>query len=87
MSDMVRCPSCRGAKRVPKLGGMIGDCSTCDAKGKIKACDKPVPVVAVVEPVVADIVEQVAEVIAITEPEINTEEKRKALYKRKTVAK
>lgn len=47
MSESIRCPSCRGAKRVPKLGGMIGDCNTCIGKGTILAVDKPKPAVVV----------------------------------------
>ena len=45
--DKVRCPSCRGAKKVAKLGGIIGECNTCEGVGKIKAADK----VAIVIPV------------------------------------
>jgi len=62
MTDMIRCPACRGSKKVPKLGGMIGDCNTCLGKGEILASDKPVPVI--VEPVVmaSDIVKQVADI-------------------------
>lgn len=44
MTETVRCPSCRGAKKVPKLGGMIGECNTCLGKGTIFAVDKPVKV-------------------------------------------
>ena len=47
MTDLIRCPACRGAKKVPKLGGMIGECNTCIGKGQIKAIDKPVKVEAV----------------------------------------
>ena len=32
---MVRCPACRGAKKVMKLGGLEGDCNTCLGKGEI----------------------------------------------------
>ncbi len=41
MTDTIRCPACRGAKKVPKLGGMIGECNTCTGNGTILACDKP----------------------------------------------
>lgn len=51
--DMIRCPSCRGSKKVAKLGGVIGDCNTCVGSGKIKAVDKPKPIIAeIVEPVI-----------------------------------
>lgn len=49
MTDEIRCPACRGRKHVEKLGGIIGECNTCSGSGKIKACDKPVPVVPVVD--------------------------------------
>lgn len=41
MTNTIRCPACRGAKKVPKLGGMIGECNTCTGKGTILGCDKP----------------------------------------------
>jgi hypothetical protein len=95
MTDTVRCPACRGAKKVPKLGGMIGECNTCSGKGTILAVDKPKPVI--VEPVEsqADIIKAVAEALPVStfepvalpeEPQIKIDGK-KALYKRKAVAK
>ncbi len=39
--EMVRCTSCRGTKKLAKLGGVVGDCNICDGTGKIKASDKP----------------------------------------------
>ena len=45
MSDLVRCLSCRGAKKVQKLGGILGDCNTCDGTGKVKASEIAKPVV------------------------------------------
>lgn len=61
MVDTIRCPACRGAKKVAKLGGMMGECNTCKGDGHINAIDKPVPVVA--EPMFAttDIISQVGE--------------------------
>ena len=44
MTDMIRCPACRGSKKVPKLGGMIGECNTCNGKGTILAADRPIKV-------------------------------------------
>lgn len=79
--DMVRCPSCRGAKKMAKLGGVIGDCNTCNGDGKIKACDKPVSVVVVNEPV-CDIVSQVAECLPVSNVDTKIDGKR-AVYKRK----
>ena len=29
-----RCPTCKGAKKMPKIGGMAGDCNTCKGTGK-----------------------------------------------------
>ena len=42
MNDTVRCPSCRGAKKIAKLGGIVGECNTCMGKGTILLKDKPV---------------------------------------------
>ncbi len=61
--DKVRCPACRGSKRVPKLGGMIGECDTCKGIGSINAEDKPVPVKSEPVPIVNDIIKATAEVI------------------------
>jgi len=97
MTDLIRCPACRGAKKVPKLGGMIGECNTCSGKGTILAVDKPKPVI--VEPVEsqADIINAVANALPVStvEPdkftvevlkpvEVDTKiDGKKALYKRK----
>jgi hypothetical protein len=85
--EMIRCSSCRGAKQVPKLGGMFGECNTCKGSGKIKGCDKPVMVIPeAVEPV-GDIVKQVANCV---EPSIDTPaatvtkvDPKRALYRKK----
>lgn len=66
MTDDIRCPSCRGAKKVPKLGGMIGECGTCKGKGTILASDKPKPVVVEVTESVADIVKATSEALPFT---------------------
>lgn len=67
MTDTVRCPSCRGAKKVPKLGGMIGECNTCLGKGNILACDKPVAVITETAPITEDIIKAAAECLPIAE--------------------
>lgn len=90
MSETIRCPSCRGAKKVPKLGGIVGECNTCAGKGTILAADKPKPSAAV-ETITPDamVIKAVADAIPtsnIVEPIIKVDGK-KALYKRKTVAK
>ncbi len=51
--DSIRCPACRGAKKVPKLGGMIGECNTCAGKGTILAIDKPVKIEVTLEDVIS----------------------------------
>ncbi len=95
----IRCPSCRGAKKVPKLGGMVGECNTCSGEGKIKACDKPAPAAYVAAPITDEIVSEVARVVPIAveiaeQVRIDTEVKaemepvkpvnnKKILYKRK----
>jgi len=87
MSDKIRCPACRGAKKVPKLGGVVGDCNTCNGDGQINACDKPKPVI--VEPVkpVNEIIEQVADCLPASEPEPEPIQKKvngkRAVFKRK----
>lgn len=43
MSESVRCPACRGSKKVAKLGGIIGECNTCKGEGTILASEKFVP--------------------------------------------
>jgi hypothetical protein len=101
MVEMVRCPACRGSKRVPKLGGMIGDCNTCNGNGLIKAVDKPVKVEAVIEDVThKDLINAVADcippssvqdkfVIEVLKPvEVDTKiDGKKALYRRKVATK
>lgn len=57
MDNLIRCPACRGTKKVARLGGVIGDCLTCDSTGKIKAVDKPIPVVVQQAELVNDIIE------------------------------
>lgn len=63
MTDTVRCPSCRGAKKVAKLGGIVGECNTCKGKGTILAIDKPQPIAQVVEPVANNIIKAVADCV------------------------
>lgn len=96
MTDLIRCPSCRGSKKVPKLGGMIGDCNTCKGKGNIAAVDKPKPVIVEELPDVSSIAHAVAdcvpassvaeklavEVLQPVKPEIKVDGK-KAIFKRK----
>jgi RecJ-like exonuclease len=65
MNESVRCPSCRGAKKVPKLGGIVGECNTCRGKGSILLADKPKPqVIEHLEPA-SDIIKQVSNVAAV----------------------
>ncbi len=40
MTDTVRCPECRGSKKVAKLGGIVGECNTCKGTGTIEAAAK-----------------------------------------------
>lgn len=88
MTELVRCPACRGTKKVPKLGGIVGECNTCKGEGSIKAIDKPKPVpVLVVEPV-KDVIEQVAQAVPVSVVEekpkaVKTANGKRAIYKRK----
>ncbi len=67
MTESVRCPACRGSKKVPKLGGVIGDCNLCQGKGSILAVDKPKPVI--VEPHVSqsEIINAVADSVPVSD--------------------
>lgn len=103
MTDTVRCPACRGAKKVPKLGGVIGECNTCKGRGDILAADKPKPVIS--EPVACnqEIIAAVSHAVPTSSVTITTDvqlpdsdkvvvdsikiDGKKALYKRKTIAK
>lgn len=71
--NMIRCPACRGSKRVAKLGGMIGDCNCCKGKGEIDECDKPNIVMAPIPEPVAEIVKAVSQAVAVS-PEPVTQE-------------
>lgn len=97
MTDRVRCPACRGAKKVPKLGGIVGECNTCSGVGTILESDKPKPVIAVNEDVSAkELISAVSDcvptsnnddkfVVEVLKP-IEIEKKvdgKKAIYKRK----
>lgn len=90
MSDeLIRCTACRGRKRVEKLGGVIGDCNTCEGSGKIKLADKPVPVVSVADSNVSDVINAVSRVtpnqiddVNDVKQAANTASKR-AVFKRK----
>jgi len=91
MTEYLRCPACRGARKVPKLGGMIGECNTCSGKGQILLADKPKPVK--IEPVLpeVDIINRVAECVPSSDDkfiELPVEQQtkvdgKKALYRRK----
>ncbi len=67
MSELVRCPSCRGAKKVAKLGGVIGECNTCNGEGKIKASDKPIPVMAESLPMTSELIKATANALPVSE--------------------
>lgn len=97
MSNSVRCPACRGAQKVAKLGGMMGECNTCNGKGTILAVDKPVKVEITVEDVCAkeliDAVSDVTSVVALDIPVVKEQPKdepkfklegKKAVFKHKT---
>lgn len=67
---------------MPKLGGVIGDCNTCEGVGKIKACDKPMPLATVINEPISDIVSQVAECLPVSNVDTKIDGKR-AVFKRK----
>lgn len=87
MTDTVRCPACLGAKKVPKLGGMIGECNTCVGKGTILAINVFKPAIVTLEQVIAkELISQVSEALPVSNVPLEPEkvEKKKALYRRKT---
>lgn len=90
MTESIRCPACRGAKKVPKLGGMIGECNACSGKGTILAADKPAkPVLTVTDVCAKELINAVADCVPATTLDIKPVEQdikidgKKALYKRK----
>lgn len=38
---LVTCPTCRGAREMMKLGGIMGKCNLCTGTGKIKHSEVP----------------------------------------------
>jgi hypothetical protein len=83
-SEMIRCTSCKGAKKVAKLGGVIGVCNTCDGTGKIKLTDKPVFSNVELQPSEAVVIKSVAECMPVAAPEITDTKGKRAIYKRKS---
>lgn len=90
MVEMVRCPNCRGMKKVAKLGGMMGDCNLCSGKGEIAETDRVKPLLVAPVESVAHIVSAVAdcvpattvETLPVSEPQIKIDGK-KAIYRKK----
>lgn len=64
--DKVRCPACRGAKKIPKLGGMVGECNTCNGTGQINATDKPKPVEVIADVISKELINAVADCVPAT---------------------
>ncbi len=83
MTDTIRCPACRGSKRVAKLGGVIGECNMCKGLGTILEADKPRAVVVEPSPVISEVVKAVADSVPATTIDTKVNGK-KALYKRKS---
>lgn len=63
MTDTVRCPACRGSKKVAKLGGIVGECNTCEGKGNILLADKPKPVITVADVCAKELINLVADCV------------------------
>jgi len=89
MTDKVRCPACRGSKKVYGLGGIQIDCRTCKGEGQILAVDKVAPVITPVNDDSA-IIKQVSDCKPVSIDIVEPEEKsvkvqgKRAIYKRKT---
>src|SRR5690606_21610959 len=58
--EMIRCPACKGTKKVAGLGMIVNDCTMCFATGKIKASDKPKPIEQIVEESVKEVIAEVS---------------------------
>lgn len=58
--EMIRCPACKGTKKVSGLGMIVNDCTMCYATGKIKASDKPKTIEQVVEESVKEVIAEVS---------------------------
>lgn len=78
MTDSIRCPACRGAKKVPKLGGMIGECNTCTGKGTILASEKPVVSVVAPQEIDFEVIKAVAQALPVSDVNIEAEQKELA---------
>lgn len=64
--NKVRCPACRGSKKVAKIGGIVGECNTCKGEGQIMSVDKPQSVVQSIESNV-DIIKAVSDAVAVSD--------------------
>jgi len=58
--EMIRCPACKGTKKVAGLGMIVNDCTMCFATGKIKASDKPKPIEQIVQESVKEVIAEVS---------------------------
>lgn len=85
IDDKVRCPSCRGSKKVAKLGGIVGECNTCDGNGTIQRCDKVMPIVVDTASIDSCVVTAVANCLPVTTVDTVADIKvgKKVLYKHK----
>lgn len=67
MDELVRCNSCRGSKKVAKLGGMIGECNTCKGAGRIKPAEKCIYVAKELEIDDKAVILQVSEAVIVSD--------------------
>ncbi len=69
MTETIRCPACRGAKKMPKLGGIVGECNTCVGKGTILAKDKPakVDVITLEEVISEELIRAVSDSVPVSD--------------------
>lgn len=58
--EMIRCPACKGTKKVAGLGMIVNDCTMCFATGKIKASDKPKQIEQIVQESVQEVIAEVS---------------------------
>jgi hypothetical protein len=65
MADSVRCPTCRGYKKVNGIGGIERDCHKCSGKGTVA------PEAVVVTQMAAAATDEIVEAIKKKEPEVS----------------
>ena len=90
MAHEIRCPRCKGLKRIPLLGGMVGDCPQCEGIGKVVAEEVIQPAIVAEPEPSAEVIKEVQKAVDnVKQPVLIDEpvkmDKKRAIYKRKKV--